>query len=78
MQDHMVPFEKDGKKYVKNEMTGEVKEVADIKLPSFNEMASLRAYPNGIRPKNFKIGQARRPGKMSKEAKALPTPRRES
>jgi hypothetical protein len=29
-------------------------EVADIKIPSFNEMDSIRAYPpDGIRPKNL-------------------------
>jgi hypothetical protein len=55
MQDHMVPFSKNGKKYVKNRETGKVMEVADIQLPSFNEMDSMRAYPpDGLRPKNFK------------------------
>lgn len=55
MNDHMVPFTYKGKKYVKNMETGKVMEVADIQLPSFNEMDSLRAYPpDGVRPKNFK------------------------
>jgi len=55
MNDHMVPFTYKGKKYVKDTITGEVFKVADIQLPSFNEMDSLRAYPpDGVRPKDFK------------------------
>jgi hypothetical protein len=47
----MKPFTYKGKKYVKNMETGKVTEVADIQLPSFNEMDSLRAYPpDGVRP----------------------------
>jgi len=35
--------------------TGKMMEVADIQLPSFNEMDSMRAYPpDGVRPKDLK------------------------
>jgi hypothetical protein len=54
MQDHMKPLKYKGKKYVKNTLTGKIYEVADIQLPSFNEMDSMQAYPNGVRPKRFR------------------------
>jgi hypothetical protein len=41
MNDHMVPFMRDGKQYVKNMDTGKVMEVADIDLPSINEMVGM-------------------------------------
>lgn len=70
MQDHMVPFTLNGKKMVKNMITGKVMEVADIQLPSFDEMADIgqmnrrRAIFEGIESTLIKVGSA----KMSVQA----------
>lgn len=39
INDHMVPFTLNGKKYAKNMDTGKVSPVADIDLPSMNELS---------------------------------------
>lgn len=49
MQDHLKML--DGGRKVLNMNTGKVMEVADIQMPSFNEMDSMKAYPpDGVRP----------------------------
>jgi len=53
MQDHMIPVKLKGKQMVFNKETRKLLKVADIKIPSFNEMDSILAcsfvnkYGNG-------------------------------
>jgi hypothetical protein len=61
MNDHMVPFMRDGKQYVTDTNTGEVMEVADIDLPSINEMVEMGEE----RAKKLQLSKRKR----SKEAK---------
>jgi len=56
---HMVPFIHEGKKYVKNMETGSVLEVADIELPSMNEMTSygVEESPAAKKDQDARLGR---------------------
>jgi hypothetical protein len=41
MNDHMVPFMKGGKKYVRDTETGKEYPVSDIQMPSWNELEDI-------------------------------------